>query len=68
MNEFAEMEISMDELIEHRIALDYSPVAALLNALETQLNGFKHEMTKGRVSALSTGDFISSFHNFNARS
>ena len=47
MNEFEEMRIGMKELIGHKIALDYTPVATLLNALQTQLIAFKHNMIKG---------------------
>ena len=46
MDEFDEMSLNMEELIESRAALDYTPVSALLNAIETQLNAFKYNITK----------------------
>ena len=46
MDEFEEMNLYLEELIESQVANDYTPVASLLNSIETQHNAFKHNITK----------------------
>ena len=46
MDEFEDMNLNMEFLLESQVALDYTPVGALLNSLETQHIAFKHNITK----------------------
>ena len=46
MDEFEEMNLNMELLLESKVALDYTRVGSLLNSLETRHIGFKHNITK----------------------
>ena len=46
MDEFEEMSLNMELLLESQVVLDYTRVAALLNSLKTQHIAFKHNIIK----------------------